>query len=70
MCIWWSTAVLTGAEMDGLDERRAVFVIGATNRPDTIDPALMRPGRLDKALYVRLPVRCTPLQHCKAFVVS
>ncbi len=42
-------------EMDGLDERRAVFVIGATNRPDTIDSALMRPGRLDKSLYVRLP---------------
>lgn len=42
-------------EMDGLDERRQVFVIAATNRPDIIDPAMLRPGRLDKMLYVRLP---------------
>jgi len=42
-------------EMDGLDEKRSVFVIAATNRPDIIDPAMMRPGRLDKLLYVKLP---------------
>jgi hypothetical protein len=42
-------------EMDGLEERRFVFVIAATNRPDMIDPAMLRPGRLDKLLYVRLP---------------
>ena len=42
-------------EMDGLASRGAVFLIGATNRPDIIDPALLRPGRLDKALYVPLP---------------
>lgn len=42
-------------EMDGLDGRRNVFVIAATNRPDIIDPAMMRPGRLDKLLYVPLP---------------
>lgn len=42
-------------EMDGLDERRNVFVIAATNRPDIIDPAMLRPGRLDKLLYVPLP---------------
>ena len=42
-------------EMDGLDERRGVFVIAATNRPDIIDPAMLRPGRLDKLLYVPLP---------------
>jgi ribosome biogenesis ATPase len=41
--------------MDGLDERRDVFVIAATNRPDIIDPAMLRPGRLDKLLYVPLP---------------
>ena len=41
--------------MDGLDERRGVFVIAATNRPDIIDPAMLRPGRLDKLLYVPLP---------------
>ena len=42
-------------ELDGLDSRKAVFVIGATNRPDMIDPAMVRPGRLDKLLYVDLP---------------
>ncbi len=41
--------------MDGLDERKDVFVIAATNRPDIIDPAMLRPGRLDKLLYVPLP---------------
>lgn len=43
--------------MDGLDERRDVFVIAATNRPDIIDPAMLRPGRLDKLLYVPLPTK-------------
>jgi ribosome biogenesis ATPase len=42
-------------EMDGLDDRKQVFVIAATNRPDIIDPAMLRPGRLDKLLYVPLP---------------
>lgn len=42
-------------ELDGLDERKNVFVIAATNRPDMIDPAMCRPGRLDKLLYVDLP---------------
>ncbi|KAL2644637.1 hypothetical protein R1flu_012224 [Riccia fluitans] len=42
-------------EMDGLESRKSIFVIAATNRPDMIDPALMRPGRLDKLLYVPLP---------------
>jgi len=42
-------------EMDGLDRRDEVFVIAATNRPDMIDPAMLRPGRLDKCLYVPLP---------------
>ena len=41
--------------MDGLESRKQVFVIGATNRPDIIDPAMLRPGRLDKLLYVDLP---------------
>lgn len=42
-------------ELDGLDSRKAVYVVGATNRPDMIDPAMVRPGRLDKLLYVDLP---------------
>ncbi|KAK0081318.1 hypothetical protein PV325_012390 [Microctonus aethiopoides] len=40
------------AEMDGLDSSANTFIIGATNRPDLIDPALLRPGRFDKLLYV------------------
>ena len=43
--------------MDGLDDRKNVFVIAATNRPDMIDPAMLRPGRLDKLLYVPLPTK-------------
>ncbi|PFH51091.1 hypothetical protein AMATHDRAFT_59792 [Amanita thiersii Skay4041] len=42
-------------ELDGLDGRKSVYVIAATNRPDMIDPAMVRPGRLDKLLYVDLP---------------
>ncbi|KWU45753.1 AAA-domain-containing protein [Rhodotorula sp. JG-1b] len=42
-------------ELDGLESRKQVFVIGATNRPDILDPAMCRPGRLDKLLYVDLP---------------
>ncbi|KAI8896831.1 P-loop containing nucleoside triphosphate hydrolase protein [Globomyces pollinis-pini] len=42
-------------EMDGMSGRKQVFVIAATNRPDMIDAAMLRPGRLDKALYVDLP---------------
>ncbi|XP_031782513.1 peroxisome assembly factor 2 [Nasonia vitripennis] len=40
------------AEMDGLESQGSVFIIAATNRPDLIDPALLRPGRFDKMLYV------------------
>lgn len=42
-------------EMDGLNSRNSVFIIAATNRPELIDPAMLRPGRLDKLLYVPLP---------------
>lgn len=43
------------ALMDGLDSRGQVIVIGATNRVDSIDPALRRPGRFDRELYFDLP---------------
>ncbi|MCX7750163.1 MAG: CDC48 family AAA ATPase [Candidatus Bipolaricaulota bacterium] len=43
------------AEMDGLEELRRVVVIGATNRPDLLDPALLRPGRFDELIYVPVP---------------
>lgn len=42
-------------EMDGFNERKQVFLIAATNRPDIIDPAMLRPGRLDKLVFVPLP---------------
>lgn len=42
-------------ELDGLENRKQVYVIAATNRPDVIDGAMVRPGRLDKLLYVELP---------------
>ena len=42
-------------EMDGMNVKKNVFIIGATNRPDIIDPAIMRPGRLDQLLYIPLP---------------
>jgi len=46
-------ALLT--ELDGVEELRNVVVVGATNRPDLIDPALLRPGRLERLVYVPPP---------------
>ncbi|KAL8953278.1 MAG: hypothetical protein Q9222_000844 [Ikaeria aurantiellina] len=45
------------ALMDGMDGRGQVIVIGATNRPDSVDPALRRPGRFDREFYFPLPNR-------------
>ncbi|MBI2372049.1 MAG: CDC48 family AAA ATPase [Deltaproteobacteria bacterium] len=45
------------AEMDGLEELRGVVVLGASNRPDIVDPALLRPGRFDEIIYVPIPDR-------------
>jgi len=42
-------------EMDGINSKKSVFIIGATNRPDIIDPAIIRPGRLDQLVYIPLP---------------
>jgi cell division protease FtsH len=44
-------------EMDGFDERQEVIVLAATNRPDVLDPALLRPGRFDRQVVVGLPDR-------------
>ena len=43
------------AEMDGLEELQSVVVVGATNRPTLVDPALLRPGRFDELVYVGTP---------------
>merc|ERR1712232_965818 len=42
-------------EMDGVGAKKNVFIIGATNRPDIIDTASMRPGRLDQLIYIPMP---------------
>jgi transitional endoplasmic reticulum ATPase len=52
-------------ELDGLEELRGVVVIAASNRPDIVDPALIRPGRFDRLLYVPLPDYDSRLQILK-----
>lgn len=53
-------------EMDGVEERKGVFLMAATNRPDMVDPAVLRPGRLDKILYVGLPEQSDRLDILRA----
>ncbi|KAF2610603.1 hypothetical protein F2Q70_00007059 [Brassica cretica] len=53
-------------EMDGMNAKKTVFIIGATNRPDIIDPALLRPGRLDQLIYIPLPDEDSRLSIFKA----
>jgi len=52
--------------MDGMNAKKTVFIIGATTRPDIIDPALLRPGRLDQLIYIPLPDEQSRLQIFKA----
>jgi hypothetical protein len=52
--------------MDGMNAKKNVFIIGATNRPDQIDPALLRPGRLDQLIYIPLPDEKSRLSILKA----
>merc|ERR1719414_982415 len=53
-------------EMDGMGSKKNVFIIGATNRPDIIDPAILRPGRLDQLIYIPLPDDASRIQILKA----
>eukprot|EP00043_Microstomoeca_roanoka_P005056 m.53342 g.53342 ORF g.53342 m.53342 type:complete len:807 (+) comp12792_c0_seq1:318-2738(+) len=53
-------------EMDGMNQKKNVFIIGATNRPDVIDPAVLRPGRLDQLIYIPLPDEPSRLSILKA----
>lgn len=52
-------------ELDGIESRKSIFVIGATNRPDMIDPAVIRPGRLDQLIYIPLPDQAARLSILK-----
>lgn len=53
-------------EMDGMSNKKNVFIIGATNRPDIIDTAILRPGRLDQLIYIPLPDEASRVQILKA----
>ncbi|VDM51211.1 unnamed protein product [Toxocara canis] len=54
---------------DGLEKESGVLVLAATNRPDTLDSALLRPGRLDRAIYVPLPDGDTRLFKTDGYIV-
>jgi transitional endoplasmic reticulum ATPase len=58
------------AEMDGMEELRGVVVVGATNRPDMIDPALLRPGRFDEIVYVPIPDHQARLEIFRSHIAS
>ncbi|KAH7821528.1 p97C [Monocercomonoides exilis] len=53
-------------EMDGVGAKKTLFIIGATNRPDILDPAILRPGRLDQLIYIPMPDTASRLQILKA----
>ncbi|CDK24937.1 unnamed protein product [Kuraishia capsulata CBS 1993] len=61
-------------EIDGVEELKGVMILGATNRPTAIDPALLRPGRLDRHLYVAPPDRSARLKilenQCRSFQMT
>jgi transitional endoplasmic reticulum ATPase len=54
------------AEMDGINAKKDAIIIGATNRPEQIDTALLRPGRLDQLIYIPLPDKAARLSILKA----
>jgi ribosome biogenesis ATPase len=53
-------------EMDGVQERQGVYLLAASNRPDIIDPAVLRPGRFDKILFVGLPTASDRIEILRA----
>ena len=52
--------------MDGMGSKKNVFIIGATNRPDIIDGAILRPGQLDQLIYIPLPDEASRVSILKA----
>ena len=57
-------------EIDGVEELKGVVIVGATNKPTEIDPALLRPGRLDRHIYVAPPDYDARLQILQNAVAS
>ncbi|PVH84577.1 AAA-domain-containing protein [Cadophora sp. DSE1049] len=57
-------------ELDGLGSRAGIYVIAATNRPDMIDPAMLRPGRLGLSVFVDLPTKEERIEILKALYVK
>jgi len=55
-------------EMDGIGSKKSVFIVGATNRPDILDEALLRPGRLDQLIYIPLPDQKSRVSILKAIL--
>ena len=55
-------------EMDGIGPKKNVFIVGATNRPDILDEALLRPGRLDQLVYIPLPDKKSRISILKAIL--
>ena len=55
-------------EMDGIGIKKNVFIVGATNRPDILDDALLRPGRLDQLVYIPLPDKKSRISILKAIL--
>jgi len=55
-------------EMDGIGVKKNVFIVGATNRPDILDEALLRPGRLDQLIYIPLPDQKSRVSILKAIL--
>ncbi|MCL7392452.1 MAG: CDC48 family AAA ATPase [Thaumarchaeota archaeon] len=58
------------AEMDGIEDLNGVVVVGATNRPDLLDPAILRPGRFDRLIYVPPPDEKARLQILKIYTAK
>lgn len=52
--------------MDGVGAKKNIFFVGATNRPEILDEALLRPGRLDQLIYIPLPDQPSRLSILKA----
>lgn len=52
--------------MDGVGGKKNLFIVGATNRPEILDEALLRPGRLDQLIYIPLPDRASRVAILKA----